>query len=413
MHLSSKEAAKRKVFARPFEWSGGSRLHILHVTQSTGGVAKYLRSLASDQVNRGWRVTVVCPLQGPFPDFSEQLPGVAFLPWNATRNPGPSVLGEVATLRRLTQSVSPDLIHLHSSKAGLVGRLAAVGYPGPVIFQPHAWSFEAVTGLMKRLSVGWERVGARLCEQLVCVSEAERERAVQAGLNAAMTVILSGVEIDGLRAATFADRRRARRTLRLAEGPLAVCVGRLCKQKGQDVLLEAWRTVAREVPDAKLALVGDGDLAPMLRYMQVPNVIFAGVRHDVPAWLTAADLLAAPSRWEGFSLAILEAMALGRTVVAADVDGVREALGENVGEVVAQDDPSALVTPIVERLLDARLAAREGRLAAKRAEDFFDIRRTHEEIAALYSRLLNAKLTERGVRERRVVPGLETQPSAE
>jgi glycosyltransferase involved in cell wall biosynthesis len=191
--------------------------------------------------------------------------------------------------------------------------------------------------------------------------------------------------------------------LRLAEGPLVVCVGRLCKQKGQDVLLEAWRTVTREVPDASLALVGDGELAATLRYMRVPNVIFAGIRHDVPMWLTAADLVAAPSRWEGFSLSILEAMALGRTVVAAEADGVREALGENVGEVVAQDDPSALVRPIVERLLDANLAAREGRRAAKRAKEFFDIRRTHEEIAALYSRLLNVKLTERRVRERTAV----------
>jgi glycosyltransferase involved in cell wall biosynthesis len=235
------------------------------------------------------------------------------------------------------------------------------------------------------------------------VSEAERERAVQAGVNAPMTVIMSGVEIDGLRAATIADRRRARNMLRLADGPLAVCVGRLCEQKGQDLLLEAWRTVVRHVPDAKLALVGDGDLASRLRYMQVPNVIFAGVRHDVPTWLTAADLLVAPSRWEGFSLSILESMALGRTVVAADADGVREALGENIGKVVAQNDPAVLVTPIVERLLDAKLAAREGRLAARRAKDLFDVRRTHDEIAALYSRLLNVKLTERHVRERKAV----------
>jgi glycosyltransferase involved in cell wall biosynthesis len=366
--------------------------HILHVTQSTdGGISTYLRSLAADQIQRGWRVTLVCPPQGPLPDLARGVRGISLLAWDATRNPGPSVVSEVRSLRGLTRAVSPDLIHLHSSKAGLVGRLAAGQGTTPLVYQPHAWSFEAVTGLVRRVSITWERIGARLCEQVICVSEAERQRALLEGVVGPMRVIMSGIDVDRLRSERNVDRRQARESLGLPEVPLAVCVGRLCEQKGQDVLLEAWRAVLRQAPEACLALVGDGELRSRLRYMRVPNVIFAGTREDVPRWLRAADLVVAPSRWEGFSLAIIEAMALGRTVVATDVDGVREALGDTIGYVVPPDDPRGLVSPIVDRLLNADLAAREGRRATRRVERYFDIRRTHEEIARLYDDLLGVK----------------------
>ena len=385
------DALEREMRTRPVSLSG-SRRHVLHVTQSTdGGIATYLGTLAADQIHRGWRVTLVCPPEGPLPELARGVPGISVLAWEATRDPGPSVLGEVRSLRRLTRAVSPDLIHLHSSKAGLIGRLAAPRGKTPIVYQPHAWSFEAVTGLKRQVSIVWERVGARLCQQMICVSEAERQRALQEGVVGPMKVILSGVEIDRLRSVRNVDRRQAREALGLPEGPLAVCVGRLCEQKGQDVLLAAWRAVLRAAPDARLALVGDGELKSQLRFMRLPNVIFAGTREDVPRWLRAADLVVAPSRWEGFSLAIIEAMALGRTVVATDVDGVREALGDNIGKVVASDDPRALVGPIVDRLLDTDLAAREGRRATRRVERYFDMRRTHDEIARLYDDLLEVK----------------------
>ncbi|WP_420713241.1 glycosyltransferase family 4 protein, partial [Streptomyces sp. Tu 6176] len=103
--------------------------------------------------------------------------------------------------------------------------------------------------------------------------------------------------------------------------PLVVCVGRLCRQKGQDVLLRAWGPVAERVPGARLVLVGDGPDHDRLRDLAPPSVAFTGAVADPLPWYRAADVVVLPSRWEGMALAPLEAMACARPVVAADVGG--------------------------------------------------------------------------------------------
>jgi glycosyltransferase involved in cell wall biosynthesis len=166
-----------------------------------------------------------------------------------------------------------------------------------------------------------------------------------------------------------------------ADAPLAVCPGRLTRQKGQDVLLAAWPAIRRRCPAARLVLVGDGDLAEPLRARAAPGVTFAGAVDDVRDWLTAADLVVLPSRWEGLSLVLLEAMACGRSVVVSDVPGLGEALGPGTGECVPAEDPAALAEAVGERLLDRPVCDAEGSRAARHATRF-DVRHTYAQLAA-------------------------------
>jgi glycosyltransferase involved in cell wall biosynthesis len=285
----------------------------------------------------------------------------------------------------LMRALQPDMIHLHSSKAGLIGRLAALGRGVPLLFQPHGWSFEAVTGSLRRTSVLWERLGSRVCDRIISVSEAERERGRRAGIRARMEVVLNGVSTDVWPAAARVKPRSAARTeLGLPPGPLVVCVGRLCEAKGQDLLLAAWPRIVDRVPSAHLVLVGEGTDTDRLRMPVGTGVLFAGRQEDVSTWLAAADVVVAPSRREGLSLAVLEAMAMGRSVVATDVDGMRELLGAVSGCVVPPGDPATLVAPVVARLQDPDLAAVEGSMASRRARELFDVRRTYDILARLY-----------------------------
>ena len=115
-------------------------------------------------------------------------------------------------------------------------------------------------------------------------------------------------------------------------------------------------------------LVGDGPDEESLRSNAGPRVHLVGKRADVADWLAAADVVAFPSRWEGMSLGMLEAMAIGRSVVATDVGGAEEALGGEAGAVVPPGDAAALASAIVERLRDPARTAAEGRAARERAE---------------------------------------------
>ncbi|MYW34882.1 glycosyltransferase, partial [Streptomyces sp. SID2119] len=150
----------------------------------------------------------------------------------------------------------PHVVHAHSAKAGLAGRIAVRGRV-PTVFQPHAWSFEAVDGRTAELALGWERFGARWADHILCVSESERRTGQQAGITARWSVIHNGIDLDRFRPGGQADRTAARASLPLLDGvdpqaPLVVCVGRLTRQKGQDVLLDAWRRL--RVPGARLVL---------------------------------------------------------------------------------------------------------------------------------------------------------------
>ncbi len=369
--------------------SASGTLSILHVSQPTeGGVAGYVAEVVADQARRGRSVTVACPTWGAL-GAQVSSAGAKHVEWTAGRAPGPTSFLDAARLARIIAREDPALVHLHSSKAGLAGRLALRGRR-PTVFQPHAWSFEAVRGPLHAAALAWERRAARWATAVLCVSEAERRRGVEQGVRAEWRVIPIGVDLDAFPPASPDERSAARRRLELEERPTVVCVGRLCRQKGQDVLLDAWPRVVARVAEAQLVLVGDGPDEKHLRRLADGDVRLVGRRSDVADWLAAADVFALPSRWEGMSIGMVEAMARGRSVVATDVPGAAEALDGEAGAIVPREDPAALADALAARLLDPARADAEGRSARERVERSHDLRAMTASLAELYEELLGA-----------------------
>jgi glycosyltransferase involved in cell wall biosynthesis len=226
---------------------------------------------------------------------------------------------------------------------------------------------------------------------IVCVCEGEREAGQRARVAGRYAVIPNAADLDVFTPATARERGAARRMLGLTDGPLAVCVGRLSRQKGQDLLLRAWPAVTAQVPAARLVLVGDGPDAEALAREHVDGVQFTGHREDIPAWLAAADVVVLPSRWDVMPQTMLQAMARGRSVVSTDVPGAREALGEDAGAVVGLADLAALSAAVATRLVDPSLAAAEGATGSARAAERHDFRRVAEQTAELYEEVLRAR----------------------
>ncbi|GAA0589015.1 glycosyltransferase [Actinomadura livida] len=365
------------------EGSGGAApLRVLHVSWPTaGGVAGYVAQVAGDQRRRGWDVAVAAPPGG---DLSARCAaaGVPWFRWPAGRAPGPRTLPEALRLRRLVRSFAPDVIHLHSAKAGLAGRL--VRRRGtPVIFQPHGWSWLAATGPQVLVSRCWERLAARRSDALICVGNGELEEGRRAGVRGPYRLVRNGVDRRRFAPAGDDARRAARTRLGLPAGaPLAVCVGRLTRQKAQDVLLAAWPDVIERCPNARLAIVGDGEDLGALERQAVPGVLFVPAVADPRPWLAASNVVVLPSRWEGLPLTALEALATGRPLVGTDVPGISEVVRPGLGALVPVEDPAALADQIAVRLLVPGLAEREGREAAA-ASAAYDVARTLSLLAAV------------------------------
>ncbi|MEU4323621.1 glycosyltransferase [Nonomuraea dietziae] len=337
---------------------------VLHVTQPVdGGVGAYVAAVAADQVRRGWHVAVACPSEGRLRPHLAEL-GVPWLDWRAGRSPGPADLAAGLRLGRLLRDFAPDAVHLHSAKAGLVGRAVIRGRV-PTLFQPHGWSWLAARGPVAAMALAWERAAARWAGVLVCVGEGETATALRHDVRGNLVIVRNGVDLRRFRPAGPQERAAARARHGVPEfAPLAVCVGRVTRQKGQDLLLAAWELVTKDCQAARLVIVGDGDLLEGLRSQAGPGVHFAGPVADPRSWYAAADVVVLPSRWEGLPLTALEALATGRALVASDVPGLAEVVGERVGAAVPAEDVEALAGALLLRLAQPELAAAEGRAGA-------------------------------------------------
>ncbi len=372
----------------------GCAMKVLHVAQPVdGGVANVVRTLTTDQRARGWSPVIASPSTGELPELL-RAGGFDVRAWEATRSPGLGVVGEVRSLARIVSLVRPDVVHLHGSKAGLVGR-AAIRGKLPTLFQPHLWSFQSQAGLTVRPARAWERLAVRWTDRIVCVSHDEAEVGRAMGIRCSSVVIPNGVDTQRIQPR---EKREARAEFGIPdEGPVVVCVARLAPLKGQDMLLEAWPGILERVPGARLVFVGDGPLREQLQrdypVALDPSVIWTGWSDRASEYFSAADVVAVPSRAEGMALVPLEAMSSGRSVVAFDAGGIRESVGD-AGVVLRVGDVEGLGNQIARRLINTGLAAEEGRRGRERAIRLFDHRTSAAAVADAVTDIANTEKTQ-------------------
>ncbi|MCB0914144.1 MAG: glycosyltransferase family 4 protein [Actinobacteria bacterium] len=353
---------------------------LLMVSQPTiAGAAQCVVDWSVGLRDREWEVSVACPPTGDLAGWCNSA-GIPSVEWPSQRSPMADVVQESSALKGILAMAQPDMVMLHSSKAGLDGRLTIRGNL-PTVFVPHAWSFDAVSGFAAKVALNWERMAAwRWTDLTLCVSAAEYRRGVEARIRTTYQVTRNGVDVPELRRIAAEGPSRSELCERYSVPPearIAVCLGRLTEQKGQDVLVNAWPMVPGG-SQRHLVLIGDGPMQDDLRTSTAgdASVTFTGAlpRAEALAWLSAADVTVVPSRWEGMALVPLEALALGTPVVGSDVTGLREAVASNVGDLVDPDDPAALATALGQWLSLSPDSTRTVRASARaRAESEFSL----------------------------------------
>jgi glycosyltransferase involved in cell wall biosynthesis len=339
-------------------------VRIVHVlTEPRGGGGVYARTLARASVARGDDVVVAAP--APLADD---------LPWITLH------LRHRELVRKLRVA---DVVHCHGIRAGLAGfvptKAAVVQTPNGV---HQARSKEGLAGVVARSGT---RAVLRRADLIVCVSESERTfvQSLVPSRATRLRVVLNGVAARP--AVTEPERAAARKKLALTPEQRALLfVGGLRFQKNPQLAVEAIELARRELPQLVLLMAGGGPLQPEVEAAAGPGVVLLGERGDVGDLLAAADAVLNSSRWEGLSLALLEALWAGRPLVVTDAPGNEEAVGD-AGFVAPNHDAAALAAAIVELLGDDDRLAELSQRARRRAETMFSDERMVAETLPLYA----------------------------
>lgn len=382
------------------------KIRILHViTRLVVGGAQENTLLTVARLDRSrYEVTLASgPTTGPEGSLEDQISSdIAFerIP-ELVRHPHP--VNDVVAAGRLYRFMRRHryhIVHTHTTKAGILGRLAARAARVPIIIHtPHGHAFHNYMNRAGSAALTWvERGLAGFTDQIICLTEAERgdHLRYRIGPPERFEVIHSGVDVDRFRSVRF-DVDAKRRELGLpSRGPIVGCIARLVPVKGVDVLLQAVPRIRQAVPQATIVFVGDGPLRPALEDRarslgQDGAVKFLGLRRDVTEILPLMDLVVLPSLNEGMGRAAVEALAAGRPVVASRVSGIQDVITDGqTGLLVPPGDPEALASAIIHCLTNPALARAFARQAQAEV-DAYGIVPMIVKLDRLYARWLQAK----------------------
>lgn len=320
-------------------------MRIIHVTETlVAGVLAAVAALASKQAELGHRVAVMYPAKPAVPDYTELQrrfhPAVEH-----HRLPFFGRLSAARDLRRAmvaqTRDGDVDVVHLHSTFAGLAGRTSPRIRRNTrvIVYSPHGWAFlrEGGSPLSNRSALGIERALSARCDGLVLVSESEaavtREQIGDRGIH----VVANGVPVDSLPVAAPDD-----------DGLTVIASGRVIGQKAPDRFADVARALSAR---ARFVWVGDGTPEDRARWFGDAPVEVTGwmPQEQVVERLSRADVFLFPSRWEGMPISLMEAQVMGLPAVATDIGGNRDVVLD--GETGCLAPPEHL-TDAVGRLLD-------------------------------------------------------------
>jgi glycosyltransferase involved in cell wall biosynthesis len=394
-------------------------MRVLHVVEATiAGVRTYVQALVTGLDSRRFQQAVACPLRREHAFGDEQFidylagAGVPVLPIAMQRSIAP--LADFASLRRLVGLLRRDrydIVHLHSSKAGFLGRfaaaLAAAGVPPAarpvVIYSPHGLAFLGNGGAAtRRLYLALERLAGPLCDRIVAVSPGERELVVDRGLAPGERVACIDLGVDPEPLPPGFSRAAQRAALGIPPGTwLAGTLARATPQKNPLLFVDAAAQVLQRRADGHFLWCGDGELrtAAERRARELgiaDRCRFAGHREDAQAVLASFDLFWLTSNYESFGLATAEAMALGLPVVATDVVGTRDLVVPGVtGLLAPPGDPAALARATLDLLGDPARARAFGVAGRTRILERYSLERMLNATASLYDSLIMSKAAPR------------------
>lgn len=296
-------------------------------------------------------------------------------------------------VKRFMQEQRIDIVHVHGTRANTNVMWAARRLKLPLIYTIHGWSFHnGLSPLMRKARIAAEKFITRNAKVNICVSDSNQKTGLHTFGRFNSIVIKNGINPEKFNPqAQYPDIRAA---YGIREDQLVIgFIARMTYQKAPVAMIEGFAKAAKENPNLVLLMIGEGELkepavAAVARLGLEDKVIFDNFRQDIPAVLNAMDIYCLPSLWEGFPIGVLEAMAMGKTVIASDVDGTREAVDHAVnGWLIDPEAPQGLSDAIVHLAKNETLRASLQQAAVETIRSTFNVSGMTRQIENVYQQL--------------------------
>lgn len=358
------------------------------------GQTTHVLSLASGLDRREYRLTVVLPSHLSRSAAAFRSVGVEVIPLSLHKLIwAPQAVVALASLIRRRD---PDIVHVHSQEAGLLGRLVGwIAGARKVVYTPQVIDIRRAR--WHWLYVQIERTLARITTTIISVNEVDRERMIRLGIPATKIVTIpNGIDPGGLQGPGGVGHLR--RSLGLDEHrPVVMQVGRMSAQKDPLAFVEGAALVARKCPDAQFVLVGEGPLrqavATRIQALGLSECVhLPGWQEEASRLVAAADVVGLTSRWEGLPYAVLEAMAMSRPVVVTGTGGCPEVVVDgSTGFLVPVGDVGMWARRVIELLDDPAMGEVMGRRGRRRVEERFSLREMVARTDQLYQQVAGVR----------------------
>lgn len=372
---------------------------ILHITQSNGGVEEYLKMFFSHIDKEHFEVEIICP---NYPSMIEEMKklGVKVHVVNMKRNMSLfSDLKDYIKIKKYIKSSNPDIVHVHSSKAGVIGRIAAVRSKVPCVYNAHGWSFSMDTSKMKKMIYAFiERICARYTAKIINISDGEKKLAIKYKIAKEDKMITIYNGIDLIKYNRVYIRNDVLSKLNIPENAFVIgMVGRITKQKSPETFISIAERISRIFENAYFILVGDGDLKEEIQGIiekkkLKDKVIITGWTNEVAKYVSIFDIGILTSKWEGFGLVLAEYMAMGKPIIASNVGGIPYVIEDGFnGELIDNNDVNDFVNHIIKLKNDVTLCDKYITNGYDVVNNKFNIKRVVKEHQDLYMEIIKQR----------------------
>lgn len=322
---------------------GTEKTKVLHLVESFGGGVYTIVKAITESTCEEFDVTLAFAWRPETPrDFMKKMnPNVHLIPLeNFEREINPlKDMKALAEAKRLIKSIQPDILHLHSSKAGIIGRVAVNCKNIPVMYTPHGYSFQKKDDSFWKCMVYKyiEKIAAKMCGITVACSKGEWLTAKTITNKA--TYVNNGINIEHLPVKKVSPKTKYR----------FCTIGRICMQKNPSM----FNQIAQAFPEEEFIWIGDGELSNLITS---DNITITGWKEPKKATelLAQQDIFLLPSLWEGLSVALLEAMYLKCICIASRIPGIREVIEHGVNGFLAEkpEDYIQIIREILDGVYD-------------------------------------------------------------